>query len=213
MVAAGGFAMDPGLQLVSFQLLITIIAFVIAVTVHEFSHAFAAYMLGDPTAKESGRLSLNPFAHLDPFGLLFLIIFRFGWALPVPINERNFKYPRLFSVLVGLAGPLSNFAIALLALYGLEYCLPIVHHSLDAFFKTTALINVMLGVFNLIPLAPLDGSHLIRALIPTSWLPYYYTFARYSIFLLLALLLFPRTYLALWHTIEWTYELLESLIV
>lgn len=198
-------------------ILLVALIFTFAVTVHEFFHGLIAYWLGDDTAKRAGRLTLNPLAHIDPIGFLCLIIFRIGWARPVPIDERNFKYPRLFSALVGIAGPLSNFLFATLALFGLHHIAPLFSGAtclaLQSFFKTMSWINIMLGVFNIVPLPPLDGSHLLRALLPTSWLPAYYHFMRYSIFLLLFLLLLPQTHIALLLAMEWVTEVLECLVV
>lgn len=178
-----------------FSLIISLIAFIVALTVHEFSHALAAYLLGDNTAKRLGRLTLNPLAHIAPLGLLFLILVRFGWAKPVPFDPRNFKYPRFYSVLVGLAGPTSNFILACIFM-------ALSHHSsafipvqaaayLTIFFKTSIWVNVMLGIFNILPIPPLDGSHLVRALLPTQLLPYYRIIERFSIFLLIILLMIP----------------------
>jgi len=209
--------MDPGVQLVSLQMLLVISAFIIAVTIHECAHAAVAYLLGDPTAKNAGRLTLNPLAHVDPLGLLFLIFVQIGWAAPVPIDERNFRYPRLFSVLTGLAGPASNFLLAITSLYCLHYGVPHLptnsQQDAAAFFKAFASINTMLGVFNAIPLPPLDGSHIIRALTPRSLLPLYYTISRFSFFILIALLAFPQSYQLLVYAIESTYEFFECLVV
>ena len=198
-------------------ILVLILIFICAITVHEFFHAGIAYLLGDDTARRAGRLTLNPLAHIDLLGLICLLLFRIGWARPVPIDERNFRYPRLFSAIVGLAGPCSNFLFAIIALYGLHHiaslftgatCLALV-----SLFKATSWINIMLGVFNLVPLPPLDGSHLLRAIMPTALLPAYYQFMRYSVFILLFLLLLPQTHLALLWAMEWTTEVLECLVV
>ncbi len=129
--------------------IISISAFIIALTFHEFCHAATAYMLGDPTAERMGRLTLNPLAHIDPIGLLFLIIVKFGWAKPVPFNPHNFEYPRFYSVLVGLAGPFSNLILAIVSMFALHHvpgfitvnALPLYLQ----FFKVSVWINVMLG--------------------------------------------------------------------
>jgi Zn-dependent protease len=169
--------------------IITLIAFLLSITFHEFCHALCALLLGDDTAKRLGRLTLNPLAHIDPLGLLCLIFFRIGWAKPVPFNPQNFTHPRLFSVFVGLAGPLSNFFLALLSMYGVKY-FPTETH-LDLFLHVSVWVNIMLGLFNLIPLPPLDGSHLVHALIPDSWQPAYAAFTRFSFLLLLLLIMLP----------------------
>ncbi len=199
------------------QLFMIVIVFLFAVSVHEFAHAITAYWLGDDTAKRAGRMTLNPFAHVDFFGLLFLLLFRIGWAKPVPMDERNFSHPRLYSVLSGLAGPIANLIVALISLYGEAY-IPNLLGSDGAvlatlFFKLSAWVNVMLAVFNFIPLPPLDGSHIIRALMPTSWLPGYYSFMRFSFLILLVLILLPTTQLLLLESIEWTQEMLEHLVL
>lgn len=176
--------------------LIALTTFLLAITFHEFAHAWSAYLLGDDTAKRFGRLTLNPLAHIDPVGLFCLLFFRIGWARPVPMDPGNFKYPRLYAMLSGLAGPLSNFLLALFFLYGVKLVSPAYmmqpppHYFLE-FFKLAAWINVMLGTFNLLPIPPLDGSHILHALIPPQWEYVYYKFQRYSIFILLILLLLP----------------------
>jgi Zn-dependent protease len=174
---------------------ISFIAFLISITIHEFSHALAATLLGDMTAKRLGRLTLNPLSHIDPVGLLFLILIRIGWAKPVPFNADNFTYPRLYSILVALAGPCSNFILALACLYGQEYLTGLVSSNvailLTMFFKTSVWINVMLGVFNLLPFPPLDGSHFILMLIPEDWQAAYYRLSPFSIIILFVLLSIP----------------------
>jgi Zn-dependent protease len=192
------------------EFLITIIIFLMAITIHEFSHAVMAYFLGDDTAKRSGRLTLNPLAHIDPFGFIFLVFFGFGWAKPVPMDSRNFTYPRLYSVISALAGPFSNLLIAYLFLLG-AYHLPTTSVLLG-FMKLGAWFNIMLGVFNLFPIPPLDGSHIIEALIPKSWKPGYYSFQRYSIFLLFFLFLLPQTQQLFLLAIQGTLALLQKLI-
>ena len=107
-------------QTLAFAALITP-PFLIAVVLHELAHAVAATVLGDDTPRRAGRLSLNPFRHIDPIGLLFLLIFRIGWAKPVPFDPRNFKYPRFYAVLTGLAGPFTNFVLAIGFMYLLKY--------------------------------------------------------------------------------------------
>jgi Zn-dependent protease len=152
---------------VSFGLLI------IAMSVHEFSHGWVAYKLGDPTAKYSGRLTLNPLAHIDPIGTvllpLFLFIatngrFVFGAAKPVPISYWNLKNPKRDIIWIGLAGPLSNFIFAFLL--GLMAKIISPFALLSFILRQLAFINIVLGVFNLIPIPPLDGSRIVTGVLP-----------------------------------------------
>ncbi|WP_349772299.1 site-2 protease family protein [Lederbergia citrisecunda] len=145
----------------------------IAFTVHEFAHAYTAYKLGDSTAKDQGRLTLNPIHHLDPIGTLLIFIAGFGWARPVPVNRYHFKNPRLGGILVSLMGPLSNFLLAIigtailafLIMSGIAASLP---PLLIQFFNLFVYFNVLLFVFNLLPLPPLDGYRILEDLVPPS---------------------------------------------
>ena len=159
-------------------LLISAPGVLIAITFHEFAHGYAAYKLGDDTAKSQGRLSLNPFAHLDPIGTLMLLVAGFGWGKPVEVNPRN--YTRKISMekgeaIVSLAGPLMNFILAII--FTLIYCAIYKFASLSfmtstvgvvivLLIRTTISINIGLGVFNLIPLPPLDGSKIFLPILP-----------------------------------------------
>ena len=158
-------------------LILSILAVAIALSIHEFSHGLIAYKLGDDTAKSMGRLTINPLKHLDPIGALTMIFFRFGWAKPVPINPRNFKKPKRDFALTAIAGPLSNiilaFFSALLFLIFLK-----VYQGADGgfaeailyntclFFSIFTSLNVGLGVFNLIPVPPFDGSRILNIVLP-----------------------------------------------
>ena len=156
------------------ELLIRAIAVLLAISVHEMSHGYAAYFLGDKTAKFMGRLSLNPLRHLDPVGALCLLVFGFSWAKPVMINPAYFKKPKRDMALTALAGPLSNFILAFLSLavFKLLTLAPFMNSSFFAaewiatFLSTFALLNIGLGVFNLIPIPPLDGSKVFLPLLP-----------------------------------------------
>jgi Zn-dependent protease len=141
------------------------VAFVVAIAVHEAAHAAAAYYLGDPTARLAGRLTLDPRAHLDPMGTLFLLFAGFGWGRPVPVNPYYFAAPRMGQALVSLAGPMANFVIALLLTIPLSFIfepLTLPHTLLGIIFH----INVILMVFNLLPVFPLDGGNLVGAFLP-----------------------------------------------
>lgn len=142
-----------------------LLSLLIGITVHEFSHAWMATRLGDPTAKLMGRLSLNPLKHLDPFGTIFLLLVGFGWGRPVPYNPEYLRHGKKDEVKIALAGPLSNFILALI--FALPYRLTYYLHldlTLNPFFIICAVIteiNIILAVFNLLPIPPLDGSKII----------------------------------------------------
>ena len=168
-----------------------IVAVLLCLVVHEVCHGLAAYWLGDPTAKQSHRLSLNPIHHLDPFGLLMMVVVGFGWAKPVPVDLRNFRRPRQDMALTALAGPGSNFLLALAALGTGSLVLRFWSGSragayLLLFLCQLAVLSVGLGLFNLIPLPPLDGSKVLDVLLPERW---YHLVLRYERYLMLAVVL------------------------
>jgi Zn-dependent protease len=143
------------------------IAILFGFSVHEYSHAQAAYILGDPTAKAQGRLTVNPLAHFDPVGTLLIFIIGIGWGKPVPFNPLNLKNQKFGSALVGLSGPLSNFLMALFAGILLRF-LPLTNPALIFFFSIFVWLNLILALFNLLPVPPLDGSHIFLAILPPS---------------------------------------------
>ena len=138
----------------------------ICITLHELSHGFVAYMLGDDTAKRAGRLSLNPLRHLDPMGMLMMVVFRFGWAKPVPVNMYRFKDPKRGMAVTAIAGPISNVLISLvfLFLYGALY-LPLQGSGFGVYvlemLQITAYLSLSFAVFNFLPIPPLDGSKVL----------------------------------------------------
>lgn len=140
-------------------LLARVIALLVAIAVHEFAHAFVADRLGDPTPREAGRLTLNPFKHLSLWGTIFLFLFRFGWSQPVPVNAYNFRRPRQGMLLVSLAGPLANFVTA--AVFALLMRLAPGGTHLPILVREIVILNLVLMIFNLIPLPPLDGSSVL----------------------------------------------------
>ncbi len=162
------------------ELVISAPIVLIALTVHELSHGLVAYWLGDPTAKYAGRLTLNPLKHLDPIGAICLLLFRYGWAKPVPVNTRYFKKPRLYMALTSLAGPLSNLLLAFIGaffyvlsvyLYSLapsEGALHIVCQIWKIFNDYFVFLNISLAIFNLLPIPPLDGSNILFSFLPES---------------------------------------------
>ena len=170
----GGLFGDPVAFLQS--LVLKIPALLLAVTVHEVAHGVVADRLGDPTARLAGRLTLNPLPHIDPIGALAFVLAGFGWARPVPVSARNFRHPRRDLALVGLAGPLSNFLVAFATLVALRLlarvggAAPFVAIPLFGVLQYAYLYNLALGIFNLIPLPPLDGGHFLPYLLPRgSW--------------------------------------------
>ena len=177
-------------------LVISLPAILIVITVHEYFHGYVAYRLGDPTAKFSGRLSLNPIKHLDLFGFLAFLVFRFGWAKPVPINPYNFRDMKKGMLYTSLAGPLSNFLFAipigiLLRIFpGLlryDVLLPI-----GGILGFTVFYSLILCAFNLIPIPPLDGSKILFSLLPPSYASVEYWLERYGFMLLIGLIFFDR---------------------
>jgi Zn-dependent protease len=151
------------------ELLYVLPAVLIVLTIHEFGHAYVAYKMGDTTAKSEGRLSLNPLRHIDPIGLLSLVIFRFGWGKPVPVDFTALRNLRKGMIFVSIAGPLSNFilAIILAPLYKWMSTVPLIVTGFNYFIILVEYIIILciyLGVFNLIPIPPLDGSKIIFAL-------------------------------------------------
>lgn len=152
-----------------------VVTLVIALSIHEFSHAWVANALGDDTPRLNGRLTLNPLAHLDLIGSLMLLVAGFGWARPVPVNPYNFRSKSAGMMWVGLAGPLSNLLLAILASIpfrlGLDLSWPVYSRffpSLSEFLYTFIIINLVLMLFNLIPIAPLDGEKILSHFLPPS---------------------------------------------
>lgn len=169
-------------------------AAIIAIVLHELAHGLVSYALGDPTPKLDGRLSLNPAKHLDLIGAICLILFKFGWAKPVIINPSYYKNKKWGIALVSLAGPVMNFSIAFISalIYYLFYYFGISEILLEIpymFFGYLALINIGLGLFNLIPIPPLDGSKILTALLPDRAYYQYMKYQRYGSFFLLGLIL------------------------
>ncbi|PMQ02213.1 MAG: peptidase [Dictyoglomus sp. NZ13-RE01] len=165
-----------------------ITAVLIAITIHEYFHGKVAEWEGDPTPRLSGRLSLNPLAHIDIIGFLMLILFRFGWAKPVPVNFYNLKRGRKSVILVSLAGPLSNIILAFLLsiFWKFDLSLPV---NFVRFVVELAILNLYLGIFNLIPIPPLDGSHILESILPYKYRHFYDMLSYYSFFILIFLIL------------------------
>lgn len=164
------------------DLALSVIPILICITVHECCHGLCALALGDDTAKRAGRLSLNPIKHFDAVGFIMMLVVHFGWAKPVPVDMRRFKNPKVGMAATALAGPVSNILLAILMLfiYGLLYG-ALVETTVGLYvlyaIRLTATLSVSLGIFNLIPVPPLDGSKVLFAFLPQRW---YYTLMRYE---------------------------------
>lgn len=173
-----------------------IVTLIIAFSVHEFAHALVAYKFGDSTAKNQGRLTLNPLKHLDPFGTILIFIAGFGWARPVPVNRFFFKKPRLAGILVSVAGPLSNLLLAALAYLAWYSMLAFgiaenMQLGLMDFFNIFIQLNMVLFVFNLLPFPPLDGYRIIEDVVPNNVRPRLTQYESYGVLIFLILVVTP----------------------
>lgn len=176
------------------DILLRILPALVCITLHELSHGFVAWRLGDNTAKNAGRLSLNPLRHIDPMGLLMMALIRFGWAKPVPVNMWNFKKPKWGMALCALAGPLCNFLLALLFLLLYRLLWPVlsagaVGEILLYLLYITAFLSLYLGLFNLLPVPPLDGSKIFFAFLPDRAYMKLMRYERYGMLVFAALIL------------------------
>lgn len=178
-----------------YWILFAVPTILIASTVHEYAHGWAAFKLGDPTAKAAGRLTLNPLKHIDPIGAISMVLFRFGWSKPVPINEYNFEKRELGTALTALVGPVSNMLLALLG--GLLNWIIKPEGILFVILFVFVSINISLAVFNLLPIPPLDGHKIVRALLPKKIRYYWEKMERYSVFIILLFIL-PISPLSNW---------------
>ncbi len=181
------------------KFILTIPPVLLALTVHEFAHGWMAYRLGDPTPKLAGRLTLNPLKHLDPIGTLMVFLVRIGWAKPVPVNPYNFRNPVSGMLLTAAAGPGANFVLAIAL--GLCYRLLSGFHPLYGSFsyrmvlfmiEFTIFISIALGIFNLIPIPPLDGSKILMGLLPERYRESYGRLERYGPVILVAFIMIDR---------------------
>lgn len=179
------------------SLIISLFIVLISITVHEYCHGYAALKMGDHTAESMGRLSMNPFSHIDPIGALCMIFFHFGWAKPVPINPNNFRNPKKGSVIVSIAGPLSNICLSLIGvlLYGILFRFKfglsnMTFYSIfyNGFLSQFVVLNLYFAIFNLIPIPPLDGAKILFALLPPRIYFKLINYERYSFIILIVLL-------------------------
>lgn len=208
IVAGGGLGIQQDLSDPR-RIIALAVAFVIAVTCHEFMHAFVADRLGDATGRLLGRMTLNPLAHLDAMGTLFLVLFRFGWGKPVPVNYSRLQGGRQGGMAVAFAGPATNFVIATI------FALPFRTGSANLLGPDYALIlsyivefNVLLGIFNLIPIPPLDGSRVLYGLVPPRLAWNWAQFEMIGPFLLLLVLFYGPFQRLLGQAVVTTFRLL-----
>ena len=195
------------------DILFTVLPALLCITLHELSHGAVAYALGDDTAKKAGRLTLNPIRHIDPWGLLMMVLFRFGWAKPVPVNMYKFKKPRQGMAVTALAGPVANLLIAavFIFLYGLAYRSLYVQGGTLArgafqMISTTGYLSLALAVFNLLPISPLDGSKILFAFLSDSAYAKLMRYERYGMILLMILVVTGATSGVLSSVTGWLYE-------
>lgn len=180
---------------------------IIAMVIHEYAHARMAVALGDFTPRLMGRLTLDPRAHIDPIGLVMLFLVRFGWAKPVTINPNNFKQPRRDDILVSAAGPAANLVTAFVFLFFLVLATKYFGRPSQGTFLVLQLIiiyNINFAIFNMLPVPPLDGSHILRELLPSRLAYQFDRLERYSFLILLAFLLTP--------VLDWVFVPLQRLV-
>ena len=176
------------------EMLLGIPGLIIAMTSHESAHARVAVSLGDFTTRLMGRLTLDPRAHIDPIGLIMLFLVRFGWAKPVMVNPRNFRQPRRDDILVSVAGPAMNLLLGFIAFYMILF---IRSHNIDVSPITYGIIqmifvyNVNFAIFNMLPIPPLDGSHIVRNLLPPDLAYRYQAIERYSLLIMIVFIATP----------------------
>lgn len=185
------------------SMIFSIMLFFLAVVIHEFAHGWMAYKLGDPTAKHSGRLTLNPIAHIDPMGTIILPLFLimtgspilFGWAKPVPVNFRALHNPKKDMIWVGLAGPGANIILAIIISLIIKLKVIFIPFQILEYFMA---LNLVLAIFNLIPIPPLDGSRVVMGLLPAKLSYQYIQLERFGFIIIVIML-----YLGLFQIIIW----------
>ena len=187
-------------------------AVLLCLTVHETCHGLAAYALGDPTARRAHRLSMNPLRHIDWFGLLMMFAAGFGWAKPVPVDPNFFKKPKQGMALTALAGPVSNFLLAFLMLFAAKIIFSgaswtQTDEAILDFILTVAVLSIGLGLFNLVPIPPLDGSKVLFSVLPDRAYDQLMRYERYGMLLLFALVFFDVGSSAFSKAIRWFFEL------
>lgn len=201
------------------EMLLGIPGLIIAMTFHEYAHARTAVSLGDFTPRLMGRLTIDPRAHIDPIGLVMLFLVRFGWAKPVMINPSNFRNPKRDDILVSLAGPAMNLLLGFIAFYILYF---VQAHHIDVSQITFAIIqmifiyNVNFAIFNMLPIPPLDGSHILRNLLPSELAYRYQSLERYSILIMIVFIATPvlgLVLMPLFQAVYTVYKVLAGILV
>ena len=191
------------------NLLVSMVGIAIAISVHEFGHAYSAHLLGDDTAKYNGRMTLNPAKHVDPIGLITLLLFRIGWAKPVPVNPNNFKNYKLGNVIVSLSGAIGN-------LFGAILCGIIAKYSnmyaINLIFYNAMWINIYFGAFNLLPIPPLDGWGVLSSLLPYKFNDFIYKYENVG-YVVLLIVIFTDAYLIFTKPITIAFYTIVSIFV
>jgi len=202
---------DPALLI--HRVLLQLPALLIAVTVHELAHALVADQLGDPTARRLGRLTLNPLPHIDPLGAVCLVLAGFGWAKPVPVDASNFRHPVRDMAWVAVAGPLANFLAAFAALVLFLELRPvgILPEPILQALRSVFTLNLALGIFNLIPLPPLDGGHFLPYLVPRAAAGVLHALERYGMLILLVLVFTGATRWIVIPVFAWATQVMMTL--
>ena len=207
--------------------LLRVVPALFCITVHELAHGFTAYKLGDSTAKEMGRLTLNPIKHIDPIGLLMMLMVGFGWAKPVPVNMSNFKHPKWYMAISALAGPVSNIILAMIVMFitglvarPLGYNASELSMIVYTILSFTIFLNIALAIFNMLPIPPLDGSKVLFSLLPEKWYYKILRYERYGMIVLIVIMssqlffnidIFGRTVGQLTRTIESSFRVFFDL--